>query len=524
MKPALAPNGVAALAREPEYPATRWLLLAVVSAAQFLAAFDLWVVTIALPTLRSEFAPADLADVAWILNVYTIVLAALLAPAGRYADTIGRKRAFIAGLSLFGVASAGCAFAPSLAVMIAWRSVQALSAAVVLPTSLGLALPAFPPNERGTAVGIWSAVGAIAAGSGPVLGGLLIQLTWRWIFLINVPIIVVAVAAAIVLLPRDVAAHEKLRFDFFGLVLVLAAMGLVCAALIEASVWPAVLVWFMLAAGVCLAALFIMHVRRHPEAVVPPRLFRVRRFRASAFGLFAYYAGFAVNLLGITLLLTEGMHLSVLEAALGIMPGPISAGIASPFSGRVSARLGVRRTLVVGAALFALAGLWPLLVGAGEVPAYLTGILPSLLFWGVGNALIQPTLFSGADVAPKADLALAAAVLAASRQLGSAFGVAVLVAVVGATGIASFAVAWDIVLVSAVLTCAAGLHAEISCPPTRRGILPVLLRGLPEHHRLSGDSHSESCVSTTDSFGALIRAVADKAPASTRTPASVDRS
>src|ERR1051325_4276889 len=168
-----------------EYPSTRWPLLAVVSAAQFLAAFDLWVVTIALPTLQHELAPAELSEVAWILNAYTIILAAFLAPAGRFADRLGRKRAFLLGLPVFGVASVGCGMAPTLPVMIAWRGVQALGAAVVLPTSLGLALPAFPASERGTAVGIWAAVGAIAAGSGPILGGMLIQASWRWIFLIN---------------------------------------------------------------------------------------------------------------------------------------------------------------------------------------------------------------------------------------------------------------------------------------------------------------------------------------------------
>ena len=361
--------------------------------------------------------------------------------------------------------------------MIAWRSVQAVSAAVVLPTSLGLALPAFAPSERGTAVGIWAAVGAIAAGGGPVLGGMLIQFSWRWIFLINVPIVLVAVAAGSVLLPRDTRGDAGARLDAVGLVLALGAMGLVCAALIEASVWPPILIWSMLTVGASLAAVFILHAHRQPQAVIPLRLFRTRRYRFSAFGLFAYYAGFSVNLLGITLLLTEHMHLSVLEAALGMVPGAISAGIASPFSGRIGARLGVGRTLLAGGALFALAALWPLLLGRGEAPGYAAGLLPSLVLWGVANAFIQPTLFNGADAAPKADLGIAAAVLAASRQLGSACGVAVLVAVTGATGISTFNVAWAIVVVSAVLTGMAGLRAEAS----RIDVLPVSLRVFHRH-------------------------------------------
>jgi len=174
------------------------------------------VITIALPTLQRAFAPAELLDVAWVLNVYTIVLAAFLAPSGRFADTLGRKRSFLIGLSLFGVAAAGCAMAATLPVLIAWRSVQALSAALVFPPSLGLALPAFPPQERGTAIGVWAAAGAIAAGAGPVLGGLLIEISWRSIFLINVPIVLVAVVAGSVLLPRDVIVRGGVRFDGVG--------------------------------------------------------------------------------------------------------------------------------------------------------------------------------------------------------------------------------------------------------------------------------------------------------------------
>jgi MFS family permease len=442
---------------------TRWLLLAVVSSAQFLAAFDLWVVTIALPTLQREFAPAELPDVAWILNVYTIVLAAFLAPSGRVADMLGRKRTFLVGLAVFGAASVGCAMASSLPVMIAWRSLQALSAALVLPTSLGLALPAFPPHERTTAIGLWAAVGAIAAGGGPVIGGLLIQFSWRWIFLINVPIVLVAIAAGAVLLPRDAIVRGNVHFDGSGLVLVLGAMGMLCAALIEVSTWPVFVIWTLLAFGGSMAAMFVVHAARHPEPVVPPRLFRSARFSTSALGLFTYYAGFAVNLLGITLLLTEGMHLSVLGAALAIVPGPLSAGITSPFSGRVVARLGARRTLLVGAAIFALAALWPFL--AGDAPTYLSTILPSLVCWGVANALIQPTLFAGADAAPKDDLALAAAVLGAARQVGSALGVALLVGVAAASGLSTFQCAWGIVLASAMLTAAVALFA-----PRRTGI------------------------------------------------------
>ena len=442
-------------------------MLAVVSAAQFLIILDLWVVNIALPALQRDFAPATLSDVSWILDVYAIVLAALLLPAGRAADSIGRRACFLAGLVVFGIASLGCAVAPELPALIACRALQAAGAAALMPASLGLALSVFPSHQRGTAVGVWAGIGAIAAGSGPVLGGLLVQSSWRWIFLINVPVILATLAAGVVILPRRSGERGSersgqrpgWRIDGVGTFLVLGAVGLVCTALTEAPAWPPARTWPVLAAGLVLAAAFVAHIRRHPDPLVAPRLFSVRPFSAGAAGLVAYYTGFAAMLLGTTLLLTVQWHFSVLQAAVGIAPGPITAGIVSPFSGRLSARFGTRSTVVAGAVLFAAAGAWPL-ASAGGGPAYAAVVLPSMLLWGGANALIQPSLFACADAAPRAELASGSAVLATARQLGSALGVAVFVAVLGAhpaSGLAGFDRAWIVVLITAAMTASAGL-------------------------------------------------------------------
>jgi EmrB/QacA subfamily drug resistance transporter len=453
-------------AGQPETGRRRWAVLAVVSAAQFLTVLDLWVVNIALPALQHDFAPAALSDVSWILDVYAIVLATLLLPAGRAADRIGRREFFLAGLVVFGVASLGCAVAPGLPVLIACRVLQAAGAAVLMPTSLGLALSVFPPRQQGTAVGIWAGVGGVAAGGGPVLGGLLVESSWRWIFLINVPIILAALAAGVAILPRsgivpggDGGRRSGWRIDGRGAVLVLGAVGLVCTALTEAPGWPASRTWPVLAAGLVLAAAFVAHIRRHPSPLVAPRLFAVRRFSAGAAGLVTYYTGFAAMLLGMTLLLTGQWHLSVLQAAVCIAPGPITAGVVAPFSGRLSARFGTGAMVVTGAVMFAAAGAWPL-ASAGGAPDYAAVVLPSMLLWGVANALIQPPLFACADAAPQAELASASAVLATARQLGSALGVAIFVAVLGAgpaSGLAGFDRAWIVVVVTAALTALAGL-------------------------------------------------------------------
>ena len=442
-------------------------MLAVVSAAQFLTILDLWVVNIALPVLQRDFAPATLSDLSWILDVYAIVLAALLLPAGRAADGIGRRTCFLAGLVVFGIASLGCAVAPDLPALIAARALQAAGAAVLMPTSLGLALSVFPSHQRGTAVGVWAGVGAVAAGGGPVLGGLLVQSSWRWIFLINVPIILATLAAGVAILPRRGGERGSersgrrpgWRIDGVGTFLVLGAVGLVCTALTEAPGWPPARTWPVLAAGLVLAAVFAAHIRRHPDPLVAPRLFSVRPFSAGAAGLVAYYVGFAAMLLGTTLLLTVQWHFSVLLAAVSIAPGPITAGIVSPFSGRLSARFGMRTVVVAGAVIFAAAGAWPL-ASAGARPAYAAVVLPSMLLWGVANALIQPSLFACADAAPRAELASGSAVLATARQLGSALGVAIFVAVLGAhpaSSLAGFDRAWIVVLITAAMTAFAGL-------------------------------------------------------------------
>ena len=338
------------------------------SAAQFLIILDLWVVNIALPALQRDFAPATLPDVSWILDVYAIVLAALLLPPGAAADRLGRRECFLAGLVIFGAASLGCAVAPDLLTLIACRALQAAGAAVLMPTSLGLALEAFPAHQRGTAVGVWAGVGAVAAGSGPVLGGLLIESSWRWIFLINLPVILAALAAGVAILPRRPSVRGRDggrppggRIDGVGTGLVLGAVGLACTALTEAPRWPAARTWPVLAAGLVLAAAFVAHIRRHPDPLVTPRLFSVRAFRAGAAGLVAYYTGFAAMLLAMTLLLTVQWHFSVLLAAAAIAPGPITAAIISPVLGPAVSPL--RRAGHGGGGRRAFRGGWGLATG-----------------------------------------------------------------------------------------------------------------------------------------------------------------
>ncbi|HEV7678118.1 MAG TPA: MFS transporter [Candidatus Dormibacteraeota bacterium] len=177
--------------------AHRYRVLLLVSVATFVASLDLFIVNIAFPGIQRDFGGTGDATLSWVLNAYAIVSAALLVPFGRIADLVGRKRVFLIGMVVFVAASALCAAAQGAPWLIAARVLQAAGGAALLPTSLALLLPEFPPRQRPLAVAVWSATGAIAAAAGPPIGGLLVQASWRWVFLVNLPVgLVTTVLAA----------------------------------------------------------------------------------------------------------------------------------------------------------------------------------------------------------------------------------------------------------------------------------------------------------------------------------------
>ena len=270
------------------------------------------------------------------------------------------------------------------------------------------------------------------------------------------------------------------RLDVLGAVLVFAATALVCTALIRIGDWPAWGIWAAFGSAMLLIASFVVHVRHHRDPIIAPRLFTACRFRAGAIGILSYYVGFAVILLSSTLLLTEVWHYTALRTALAIAPGPIVASVLAPFSGRIAARFGFRSIILTGSAIFALAGAWSLItLNAG--PTTPVVLLPSLLLWGMANGIIQPALFGAASAAPASDLSSASAVLTMARQLGSAFGVALLVAVLGDNATLSapgLRRGWMLVIASAVITLLLGLRkpaansesvrAEVRAPGPQR--------------------------------------------------------
>src|SRR3954469_10766736 len=208
----------------------------VVCVGVFVSSLDLFIVNIAFPDIQSDFPDASLAGLSWVLNAYAIVFAALLVPAGRWADRTGRKRAFLGGMAVFTAASAACAAAPSVGVLVGARVVQASGAAVLMPASLGLLLPEFPPEKRGLAIGLWAAVGGTAAAAGPVLGGLLVELSWRWVFLVNLPVGVAAIVAGARVL-REIREEGAERPDVVGAGLLTGGVATLIAAIVEGPDW-----------------------------------------------------------------------------------------------------------------------------------------------------------------------------------------------------------------------------------------------------------------------------------------------
>jgi EmrB/QacA subfamily drug resistance transporter len=423
----------------------KWLVSLVVCTGVFMASLDLFIVNIAFPAIGRHFHGASLPSLSWILSGYAIVFAALLVPAGRWADAFGRKRAFLLGLSVFVAASIACALAPSVGLLIAARLVQAAGGALMLPTSLGLMLPEFAPHERHVAIGAWAATGGIAAAAGPPLGGLLVQADWRLVFLVNVPVGLLGLGFGVRTLAERREAGAA-RPDLLGAVALIVAIGALVVAIVKGQEWgwTSTSVLALLATPTLLLPAIWRRSERHAAPIVEPSMLRVRSFGVAVGASLLFFGGFGAMLLAGVLFLTSVWHESVLTAGLMLFPGPATATAFSIPSARLGARFGYRLPGIAGALLFCAGQLW-YLTQTGDTPSYAAEYLPGIAISGAGVGLMIPTLTgAGASSLPPERFATGAAVLTMGRQIGSALGIAVLVAVIGAAAhsAADFHPAW----------------------------------------------------------------------------------
>jgi len=408
-------------------------VLGVLSLAAFMASLDLFIVNVAFPDISRDFNGTSLSNLSWVLNGYTVLYAALLVPLGRLADRYGRLNGFLGGLALFTIASAACAAAQGLWALVIFRGLQAVGAAALTPASLGLLLASTPAEGRARAVRIWSAVGALAAALGPVIGGLLVQASWRWVFIVNVPVGILTFIAARLVIPdsRDTAVTRIP--DLVGSLLIAIGIGAVALALVKGPSWGWTstrdLVTF--AIGAVGVVGFWVRSARHPLPVVEPALLRVRAFAWSNATAVLFNIAFAGSLLAMVLWLQETWQYSSVKTGLAIAPGPLMVPIFAAVSQRIAHRVPVGVLAALGSALFGVGGV-VLLLSVGPDPSYVSDILPGWLIGGVGVGFALPTIMSAATAdLPPARSATGSAVITMSRQIGLVFGVSLFVAVLG---------------------------------------------------------------------------------------------
>jgi EmrB/QacA subfamily drug resistance transporter len=413
-------------------PSRPWTL-AITAIAFVMVTLDALVVVTALPAIHRELG-ADLAQLEWTVNAFSLTFAAFIITAAALGDRFGRRRVFVIGLAVFTIASAACALAPTAGALVAARAVQGIGAAMIMPLSLTLLVAAFPPERRGAVIGLWGALGGLGVAGGPLVGGAVTQgLDWHWIFWINVPIGIVAIALSQLRLLESRGPATRLDPVAVGLVGA-GATGVVWGLIRAGEIgWGAAEALAGVAAGAALLVAFVGWEARASEPMLPLRLFGSRAFFAAIVTSFLLTGSlFAGAFLG-SQFFQLGLGYSPLETGLRILPWTATPLFISPIGGVLSDRIGRRPVLVIGLALQAAGFLWLASV-ASTATAYLLMIVP-LLVAGVGISLALPAAATAvvSAVSP-GDVGKASGVNGTMQRFGSSFAVALAAAVFAANG------------------------------------------------------------------------------------------
>lgn len=391
--------------------------------ATFMLIMDVTVINVALPVIRRDFS-ADLADQQWILAAYTLPLAAFLLAAGTLGDQLGRRRLFIVGLVIFTASSLMAGLAPGIEVLVLARTVQGVGGAILFAVSPALIAQEFPAAERSKAYGTFGAVTGLALAVGPIVGGVLASVDWRWIFLVNVPIGVVLLFATS-LRARDVLSGARARLDLPGLITSALALAAVTFAIIrsESSNWTASEVWVPLAAGVVALFLFLLIELRSENPLLELDLLRNRTFAGL---LVATFLSNAASLGGIFLVVSYVQNVlghSALEAGLVLLPLTLVLFVVAAVTGQLLDR--VAPGLLLGISIALIAGGLALLALA-DADAGWTRLLPGLVTMGMGMGMFNPPRsVVTVGVVPAQKAGLASGIGEAFQQVGVVFGIAV---------------------------------------------------------------------------------------------------
>jgi EmrB/QacA subfamily drug resistance transporter len=405
-------------------------ILLICSMSLFIVGLDTTIVNVALPSIGHDL-DAPISGLQWTVDAYTVVLASLLMLAGSIADRFGRKRIFVTGLIVFSLASLLCSLAPSVGFLVAFRVLQAVGGSMLNPVAMSIITNTFTvPRERAQAVGVWGAMFGLSMALGPIVGGTAVTaLGWRWIFLINIPIGLVAMALTLRFIPESRAPRAR-RFDPVGQTLVIVLLAALTFGIIEAPSrgWTSALIVASFAAAALALIGLLRYEPRREEPLIDLRFFRSIPFTSAVVISVAAFAAFGGFLFMNTLYLQQARGLSPLDAGLATLPMALMTVLAAPLSGRIVGRQGPRVPLIIAGVCLVAAGV-ALTELTPDIP--LERLFAAYVVFGIGfgfvNTPITNTAISGM---PRAQAGVAAAVASTSRQVGLTLGVAVSGAIV----------------------------------------------------------------------------------------------
>jgi EmrB/QacA subfamily drug resistance transporter len=407
--------------------------VALTAVGSLMAALDTLVVATALPTIRLDLG-ASVEELEWTVNAYNLSFAVLLMTGAALGDRFGRRRLYAAGLGLFTAASAACALAPGIGWLIAGRAVQGAGAALLMPLGLALLSAAFPPERRGAAIGIFSAITGLSVASGPFIGGAVVEgLAWEWIFWLNVPIGLAAIPLVLTRMKESFGGDTAL--DIPGLALISGgAFGLVWGLVRGNTVgWGSVEVVGSLGAAALLVAAFVAWELRAREPMLPMRFFRSRAFSAGNAAMFCTFASLFTGVFFFSQLLQTGLGHGPLDAGLRLIPWTATFMTVAPIAGTLSDRYGERPFMVGGLFLQAVGMVW---IAAIAEPGIGYGqLVVPLVVAGVGVSMAIPAAQNSVlGSVEESALGKAAGTNSMMRELGGVFGIAVAVAVFAGAG------------------------------------------------------------------------------------------
>src|SRR3954452_22919391 len=414
-------------------------ILAICCLSMLLVGLDITAVNVALPSIGEDLG-TGISGLQWTLDAYTLVLASLLMFSGSMGDRFGRKRIFVTGLAVFSVASLLCSLASSVELLVVFRVLQAIGGSMLNPVAMSIITNTFTdPRERAQAVGVWGAVFGVSMALGPILGGTLVSsVGWAWIFLINVPLGLAAIALTLRFVPESRATRPR-RTDPVGQVLVIVLLSSVTYGIIEApnAGWSSpVILGVFGAAGVALLGL-LRYEPRLKEPLIDLRFFRSIPFSASIALSVAAFASFGGFLFLNTLYLQDVRGLSPVQAGITIVPLALMTVILSPISGRMVGRRGPRKPLAIAGIASFVACLMLVDIGPSTSTAWLVA---AYVVFGIGFGFVNAPITNAAvSGMPREQAGVAAAIATTSRQFGQAVGVAIVGAIVasgagGSTG------------------------------------------------------------------------------------------